>query len=176
MSEGIDSIIETENLARRSRRLTGLDGQSLIAQSGETSGLVAPEATAETINGRSIARLGGNRFLCRVVFLLLPVVLALALYWPTLSQPYFWDDLPRFQWATERSWLQIWTSVIGLSYFRPVTFTLYKLLFGALPPGVTTPAHLLMLLLHVASGWLVGVLTCRFVLNAAGDLSGVGWS
>lgn len=96
-------------------------------------------------------------------FFLLPLLLTLALYWPTLTQPYFWDDVPHFHFATTRTLQQIWTDVRGLSYYRPLTFTLYKAFFVSLPVGNSTLPHIFLLLVHTANGWLIGALTRRLL-------------
>lgn len=103
----------------------------------------------------------------QLLLLLSSLLLCLLLYWPTLSQPYFWDDAPHYDFATTRTFAQIWTDVRGLSYYRPLTFTLYKLLFEAVPPGETTPAHLLLLFVHSVNAWLVGNLLQRLLAPRA---------
>ena len=60
---------------------------------------------------------------------LLCSLLTLALYWRTIPLPYFWDDVVHFDFATSRTFLQVWTNVTGLPYYRPVVFTLYKIFF-----------------------------------------------
>ena len=104
-----------------------------------------------------------RRWLPTLAFLLLPLLLTFVLYWTTLTQPYFWDDAPHYDFATTRTFLQIWTDVRGLSYYRPATFTLYKILFELLPVGATTIPHIFILLVHTANGWLVGNLTRRLL-------------
>jgi hypothetical protein len=93
-----------------------------------------------------------------LLLVLMPLCLALALYWPMLSLPYFWDDLPTFQAVVGRSIPQIWGMVYGLSYYRPLTFTIYKLFFSWSEPGVTVSAHLFMVFVHAGNGVLVGLL------------------
>jgi hypothetical protein len=88
--------------------------------------------------------------------ILLPLVLAIVLYAPTLPLPYFWDDFPHYNFATAKSFVEIWTDVTGLPYYRPIIFSLYKPLFEWLPPGETAVPHLLVLLVHVANGVLLG--------------------
>lgn len=104
-----------------------------------------------------------RRWFPTLAFLLLPLLLTFGLYWATLTQPYFWDDVPHFDFATTRTFLQIWTDVRGLSYYRPATFTLYKILFELLPVGATTVPHVLILLVHTANGWLVASLARRLL-------------
>jgi hypothetical protein len=109
-----------------------------------------------------------RRWFPTLTFLLLPLLLTFDLYWATLTQPYFWDDVPHFSFATTRTFRQIWTDVRGLSYYRPATFTLYKILFELLPVGATTMPHTFILLVHTANGWLVGNLTRRLLQGSKG--------
>jgi hypothetical protein len=109
-----------------------------------------------------------------LTFLLLPLLLTFVLYRATLTQPYFWDDVPHFDFATTRTFLQIWTDVRGLSYYRPATFTLYKILFELLPVGATTIPHVFILLVHMANGWLVGNLA-RHLLQGSEKSDETSW-
>ncbi len=102
-----------------------------------------------------------RRWFATLILLLLPLLLTFVLYWTTLTQPYFWDDVPHFDFATTRTFPQIWTDVRGLSYYRPATFSLYKILFELLPVGATIIPHMFILLVHTANGWLVGNLARR---------------
>lgn len=110
-----------------------------------------------------------KRHVWNLIASLAPLALTLALYWPTLSQPYFWDDAVHFGFATTRSFAQIWLNGVGYAYYRPVTFTLYKVLFELLPPGHTTFPHLLILCVHSANAWLVGWLTCHLLPPMRGN-------
>jgi hypothetical protein len=96
---------------------------------------------------------------------LLPLILALLLYGPEVDHPYFWDDVPHYDFVRARSYLEIWTNARELAYYRPLTFTLYKPLFEWLPPGATTLPHLLVVLIHAANGWLVGLLARRLLVG-----------
>jgi hypothetical protein len=107
--------------------------------------------------------------------ILMPLFLALALYGPVLSLPFFWDDLPTFQAVVGRTIPQIWGSVYGLSYYRPLTFTIYKLFFSWPPADVTVPAHLFMLAIHVVNGILVGVLAHQLLTSKAGPRPDRAW-
>jgi hypothetical protein len=100
--------------------------------------------------------------------LALLLLVSFALYWPTRSQPYFWDDVPHYEFATSRTFAQVWTDVRGLSYYRPFTFSLYKVFFELLPVGASTLPHIFILIVHGTNGWLVGGLTRR-LLSADGS-------
>ncbi len=91
-------------------------------------------------------------------FFALPILVVLGLYWPTLSQPFFWDDAANFPFVMSRSFLQLWINVEDMGYYRPISFTLYKVFFGLEPPGAILFAHLLLLAVHTANAWLTGLL------------------
>lgn len=110
----------------------------------------------------------------QLLLLLCPLFLTFLLYWPTLSQPYFWDDVPHFDFATTRTFLQLWTDVRGLSYYRPLTFSLYKILFEVLPPGKTTLPHMILLFVHTGNAWLVGNVLRR-MMQPRGETDSACW-
>src|SRR6185436_19164164 len=91
-----------------------------------------------------------------VALMALALGLAALLYGPTLGLPYFWDDFPHFNFATTRTYLQIWTDVTGLPYYRPLIYTFFRLLYTILPFGAGTLPHLLFLSLHAANAALAG--------------------
>jgi hypothetical protein len=92
-----------------------------------------------------------------------PLLLTGLLYAATLDQPYFWDDVPHFHFVTSRTYLQLWTDVRGMSYYRPLAFTLYKLYFTLAPHGVTVGAHLILLLAHTGNAALTGFIAAKLV-------------
>ncbi len=97
-----------------------------------------------------------NKF--RILFWLTPPVLALALYSPALTLPFFWDDVPIFQFAFGRPITEILVSAPNYPYYRPLTFVLWRVmqtLFGATN---TLPYHALNILMLVACAWMVGLL------------------
>ncbi|MEW5985834.1 MAG: hypothetical protein AB1791_04290 [Chloroflexota bacterium] len=99
---------------------------------------------------------------------LLSCAYTLLLYWRTLSLPFFWDDVPHFDFATTRTFWQIWSNVSGLPYYRPVLFTFWKAALLALPPAPTTLLHTLNVLLHATNGALVGYLAGKWVASTKG--------
>ncbi len=108
-----------------------------------------------------------SRFYRRWLPWLLSPLLTLALYWRTLPLPLFWDDAANFDFATTRTFLQIWTDVSGFPYYRPVLFTFWKMALAVLP---FTPALLfraLVLAVHAVNGILVGRLAQRFIPDRA---------
>jgi hypothetical protein len=115
-----------------------------------------------------------RRSLNLLPWLLCPL-LTLALYWRIIFLPFFWDDVVHFDFATSRTFLQIWTNVTGLGYYRPIVFTLYKLFFEHLPLGSTWLPHVFGLSLHALNGVLVGQLTRRLYLSASSASPRESW-
>jgi hypothetical protein len=81
--------------------------------------------------------------------------LVLICYGFALRLPFYYDDLPIMTWLRRHTWLDIWTMSSEGDYFRPLTFTVYKL--GRLfPPGTSQGVlHGTNVLLHWASSLLV---------------------
>ncbi len=75
-----------------------------------------------------------------------------------------------------KSFVEIWTNVTGLPYYRPVIFSLYKLLFMGLPPGATAVPHILVLLIHVANGVLLGKAAGWFFTSARKSAAKTVWA
>ena len=97
-----------------------------------------------------------RRWLPSASLVLLPSLIALALYGPELTLPYYWDDYPHFNFVTTRSYWSLWTSAAGLPYFRPLTLTIDKLFFNLLPFGASLLPHLGVVLGHVLAAILAG--------------------
>lgn len=106
----------------------------------------------------------------RSPWVIAPVV-TFALYWRTLSLPFFWDDVPNFNLATTRTFLQIWTNVSGFPYYRPALFTFWKLALAVLPPAPTVLFHAINLLTHAANALLVGWLVRHFASASRTEVS-----
>jgi hypothetical protein len=72
-----------------------------------------------------------------------------------LRLPFFFDDLPVMTWLQRHTWVDVWLGSTENDYYRPLTFTIYKL--GLLfPQGVRQVIlHAANLLLHWASALLI---------------------
>ncbi len=92
------------------------------------------------------------------LFWLTPPFLALALYGSTFTLPFFWDDVPHFQYLHDRSVPSIWSDASITPYYRPLTFTIWRVM--QLVVGSTNPApyHFVNVLALIVNGWLVGLL------------------
>jgi hypothetical protein len=75
-----------------------------------------------------------------------------------LQLPFFFDDLPVMTWLQRQAWVDVWLGSTENDYYRPLTFTIYKL--GLLfPQGIRQVAlHAVNLLLHWTSAVLVMVI------------------
>ena len=90
-----------------------------------------------------------------VVALSVTVGLALACYGFVFGLPFFYDDLPILTWLSQRGLREIWLGPGENRYYRPLSFTLYKL--GRLLPSGADRAvlHGASLTVHVLNGVLV---------------------
>lgn len=86
------------------------------------------------------------------------VLWVLICYGFALRLPFFFDDLPVLAWVRRHDWSDIWTSQEN-GYYRPLTFTVYKLGM-ALPVGAQQVVlHAVNLVLH----WLDAALIFQIV-------------
>lgn len=91
------------------------------------------------------------------------VVLALAAYRASLCYPFFWDDPTELGRAQARSIIHLFTTSRGYLYYRPLTFTVWKII-GALQ-GRFDPLtfHLIQVVTHALNGVLTYALARRLV-------------
>ena len=82
-------------------------------------------------------------------------VLIAACYGYSLRLPFYFDDLPVLTWLSGQDLRDIWTTSSENAYYRPLTFTLYKL-GSLLPKGAEQVVlHGINLLLHWANAILL---------------------
>ncbi len=95
------------------------------------------------------------------VALMLAVTAALAVgcYGFVVGLPFFFDDLPIMTFLSGRGWAEIWVGPPENPFYRPLTFTIYKL-GRLLPAGADRVAlHGFNLLLHwLSAALMVGLL------------------
>lgn len=96
-----------------------------------------------------------------IASLVISAGLTLALYWRALALPFYSDDLLQILWVKATTTLDFWHSVSPYGDYRPLHFTLWRILhlLGLLQPA---PVHALNLLAHAICGTLVGILAGRF--------------
>jgi hypothetical protein len=97
----------------------------------------------------------------------------LAVYGYAIHLPFRIDDFIQLRWVHSRSMAEIWASASGLAYYRPVTFTMWKLgylLTGSYPAPLF---HAVNVVCHALNGVLVFALV-RFQQGRAriGTLAG----
>ncbi|MCA9958918.1 MAG: hypothetical protein KC443_07785 [Anaerolineales bacterium] len=94
------------------------------------------------------------------LFTLWSALLTFGVYGRTLSFPFFSDDFFQMPFLDAHSLGALWRTAEGLFFFRPLAFTLWKLLYFGV--GYDTAVfHLVNLLLHWLNGILVAWLTAR---------------
>ncbi len=100
--------------------------------------------------------------------LLIPLVAAAitaALYARTLPLPFYSDDLVQVPWLRTAIWADIWTQVTPYGYYRPLAFTLWRML-----PASPIALRLLNLLLHTLGASLVGFLAIELVAGRSNSV------
>lgn len=120
-----------------------------------------PAWQTRLLSGSNLVRLLGSPWL-------LAFALTFILYWRSLSLPFFWDDVPNFDFTTTRTFLQLWTDVSGFPYYRPAVFTFWKIALALLPAAPTFSLHLVNVLVHAANAALIGVIT-RSLIQAEAE-------
>lgn len=87
--------------------------------------------------------------------------LGLLVYGSTVALPLFLDDASNFRWLTPTGGLDVWITAGGFPFYRPLPFTLFKLLWH-LQGGYDAPTlHALVVALHILNAALVGLLARR---------------
>lgn len=88
------------------------------------------------------------------------VLLILIVYGSALDLPFMADDFFQLPYVDTHSIAQMWQTADGLYYFRPLSFTLWKLMEPLFGFHNLFAQHALNLLLHLSStlmvGWLAG--------------------
>lgn len=107
----------------------------------------------------------------KVLLFLLPAAIALAVYWPVLSNGLVWDDIGFLVDTPEYQVPGLWANLlqepflVSINYYRPLTLLTYV---AEVQAGGLVPSHLHLtnLLLHALNTVLVSLLTYRLVKTA----------
>jgi hypothetical protein len=94
----------------------------------------------------------------------LAAAVAAVLYGPALNQPFYFDDVTHFYITIKHSFLQIWNNQAGYEYYRPLVFSLYKIIYSFPLPWSLWAGHGLALLLHILCAGLAGELIYSWLL------------
>lgn len=106
------------------------------------------------------------------VLTLAPVVLALALYLPSLRFSFLLDDSYDLLLAREMSYQDLLLRPLpGFSYYRPLTFVVYKLVHALVGGRDPWHYHALAVLLHATNVLLLGRLVWRLAGRSASTLA-----
>jgi hypothetical protein len=98
-------------------------------------------------------------------------VLIAVLYGYALDLPFYFDDLPVLEWLEGRGLAEVWTRSNENAYYRPLTFSVYKLAL-ALPKGMQQKVlHGINLVLHWAAAVMVGRLAGQTADDGRGQSS-----
>ncbi|MCL4505328.1 MAG: hypothetical protein M1140_04780 [Chloroflexi bacterium] len=121
-------------------------------------------ATTSTLRGSWRTRFGAlarNPKAQTITIIAVLVCAGLACYGFALRLPLFWDDIFQFSWLDSVSLGQIWTMpVTGLNYFRPLAFSLWKILRLLQGHWDGGGQHLMTLALHLVNACLLaGIVT-----------------
>ncbi|NLE44243.1 MAG: hypothetical protein GX620_05945 [Chloroflexi bacterium] len=105
---------------------------------------------------------------------ILALVLTGCLYGDALSLPLFSDDLVQIPWLQTISWPELWTGPSPYGYYRPLWYSLWRMM-DLVPGGLSPfPLHALNLLAHFAAAWLIGILASEWIdVRVRGDRSSV---
>ncbi|MFN2224299.1 MAG: hypothetical protein ACK2UH_17210 [Candidatus Promineifilaceae bacterium] len=90
------------------------------------------------------------------------LALTLVLYGSALRLPFFFDDFVHIPFVDENTLGQMWHSAGRLAYYRPLSFTLWKIMFLVLGRHSAFLQHAFNLLLHFLNGLLVGWLAAQY--------------
>ena len=105
-----------------------------------------------------------------------PPLLAIALYWPVLQLPFFWDDVGNFNFLAGKGLGEIWTSAVGFAYYRPLGFSIWWLAQRISGAPHAVALHALNIFALAGCGWLLGALAMRWLGTAAQIGGQAGWA
>ena len=98
------------------------------------------------------------RHLWAIIIYALPLFLALLLYGYSVTLPFFLDDGPHFQILAQTDGLKHWGDFPPFPFYRPFTFTFWKLFDGHYEPSLL---HLINVLCFGMAGVVLGQVVRR---------------
>jgi hypothetical protein len=93
---------------------------------------------------------------------LVSLAATLALYAGVLQLPFYSDDLLQIPWVERTPLAQFWTTVGPYRDYRPLHFSLWRLVYLILGDLQPAPLHALNLIGHAVCGALTGLLAARW--------------
>ncbi|MEM7801613.1 MAG: hypothetical protein AAF633_20625, partial [Chloroflexota bacterium] len=87
--------------------------------------------------------------------------MTLIIFGRALFLPFFFDDLVHLPFVDQYSLAELWASAADAPYYRPLTFSVWKLFYLILGEHNPIVHHGINLFLHAFNGLLVGLLSLR---------------
>jgi hypothetical protein len=105
--------------------------------------------------------------------LALAFLLVLAVYGRSLTLPFFADDFAHIAYMASHSIGELWRTIEGVGYYRPLTFTVWELTVPLTGWHSPLLQHAINLLLHLGNGLLVAWLAGRLWADGHEEQTGV---
>ena len=102
-----------------------------------------------------------GRFLAGLLFLAGCALLTAFLYGSSLDLPAFFDDFVHYPYVAANGIRDIWLTLDELAYYRPLTFSLWRMTYAAGQGHMLAADRAINLILHALNGALVGLLALR---------------
>ncbi|KAB2904844.1 MAG: hypothetical protein F9K27_07635 [Anaerolineae bacterium] len=103
-----------------------------------------------------------------------PLLIAILLYGYTVRIPFYLDDIPNFQIVTEGDGIEQWDGDPAFPYYRPMTFSVWKLVDEIISPRQPAVYHWLNVLLFGATGVLIGQIAYHLSQKSRGAMGIAG--
>jgi len=84
------------------------------------------------------------------------IALTLVAYGRALDLPFFFDDLVHLPHVDQYSFGELWQTAGNLTYYRPLPFAIWKILYELLGLHDPVVLHSFSIILHAVNGFLVG--------------------
>jgi hypothetical protein len=97
-------------------------------------------------------------------------LLTAVLYGPALRLPFFFDDFAHIPFVDAHNLAEIWQTAHGLAYYRPLAFTLWKLLYLLLGHHDAVAQHTVNLVVHWGNGLMVAWLAAHLWRSPGGSI------
>jgi hypothetical protein len=83
------------------------------------------------------------------------ILIAVVTYAYAVTLPFRIDDFVHFRWLYTRPLVDVWLSAAGLSYYRPLPFTVWKVIYWIANSYPAPLIHSINILLHATNGCLM---------------------
>ena len=93
--------------------------------------------------------------------LFVAVLLTFAIYREAINLPFFFDDMIHLRWLDWHSLSSLWTTAEAFTYYRPLTFLVWKISYIIQHHYDSFVLHLVNMTLHALNGVLVSYLAYR---------------